>query len=171
MSRSGDIWLEGERELFLNMQRVIDSNLKAARKGIREGAMVIINDAKVNLRDNHSVVTGQLRASGKVQAVQDDPDAVDAGFFGNGKGYAAFVEFGRRSGKMPPVDVIIQWFRKKFGLDEKAATARGWASARAIARKGTKPHPFFAPAIEKNQKAIAQEIKKAIQNDINKNGK
>lgn len=171
MRAGQNIWLEGERELYLNMQRVMGSNLTAARQGIREGAMVIVNDAKENLRGNHSVVTGQLRASGRVQAVQDDPDAVDAGFFSEGQGYAAFVEYGRRAGKMPPVDFIIQWFRKKFGMDEKEARARGWASARAIARKGTKPHPFFAPAVEKNKKAISEAIKKAISNDINKNGK
>lgn len=173
MSKRDVIWVEGERELFLNMQRVMGSNLSAARQGIRTGAMSIINDAKQNLRGNHSVVTGQLRASGRVQAVQGDEDAVDAGFFSSDTqgGYAYFVENGRRSGKMPPVDNIIQWFRKKFGLQEKEAKARGWASARAIARKGTRPHPFFVPAVEKNEKAITDAIQVAIQQDINNNGK
>lgn len=173
MSKRDVIWVDGERELFLNMQRVMGSNLSAARQGIRAGAMSIINDAKQNLRGNHSVVTGQLRASGRVQAVQGDEDAVDAGFFSSDTqgGYAYFVEYGRRSGKMPPVDYIIQWFRKKFGLNEKEAKARGWASARAIARKGTRPHPFFAPAVEKNKKAVEDAIKEAIAKDIEANGK
>ena len=173
MSKRDVIWVEGERELFLNMQRVMGSNLSAARQGIRAGALNIINDAKQNLRGNHSVVTGQLRASGRVQAVQGDEDAVDAGFFSNDTqgGYAYFVEYGRRSGKMPPVDYIIQWFRKKFGMNDKEAKARGWASARAIARKGTRPHPFFAPAVEKNKKAVTDAIKEAIAKDIERNGK
>ena len=57
MSKRDVIWVDGERELFLNMQRVMGSNLSAARKGIRAGALNIINDAKQNLRGNHSVVT------------------------------------------------------------------------------------------------------------------
>lgn len=171
MSRDKGIWLDGEKELFVNMQRVMDSNIAAAREGLRAGAMDIVNAAKENLRDNASVVTGQLRASGKVQAVQDDPDAVDAGFFSNGKGYAYFVEYGRRAGKLPPVDNIIQWFHKKFGMDAKEARARGWASAKAIARKGTRPHPFFAPAVEKHGKAIIEAIKKAIAKDISNGNK
>lgn len=171
MSRDKGIWLDGEKELFVNMQRVMDSNIAAAREGLQAGALDIVNAAKENLRDNESVVTGQLRASGRVQAVQDDPDAVDAGFFSDGKGYAYFVEYGRRAGKLPPVDNIIQWFRKKFGMDSKEAQARGWASARAIARKGTRPHPFFAPAVEKNGKAVLKAIKQAIANDIRNGNK
>jgi hypothetical protein len=170
MKKGDGIWLEGERELYLNMQRVLGDNLKAARTAIRYAGLDIINDAKTNLRNNGSVVTGQLRASGRVQAVEGDEDAIDAGFFSENQGYAAFVEYGRKSGKMPPVNYIIQWFRKKFGLSDKEARARGWATARVIARKGTRPHPFFAPAVEKNKKEIEKAIKEAIANDINKNG-
>lgn len=171
MSTDKGIWLDGEKDLFVNMQRVMGSNLEAARQGLQAGALEIINEAKKNLRANESVVTGQLRASGRVQAVQDDPDAVDAGFFSDGKGYAAYVEYGRKAGKMPPVEFIIQWFRKKYGMPEQEARARGWASARAIARKGTRPHPFFAPAVEKHGKAIVEAIKKAIAKDISNGNK
>jgi hypothetical protein len=34
--------------------------------------------------------------------------------------------------------------------------------ARAIARKGTRPHPFFGPAVEKNKKAVVDAIAEAI---------
>lgn len=168
-----EIKLEGERELYIKMQHAIDNNLQAAREGLQAGAMQIINDAKQNLRNNGSIVTGQLRASGKVQAVKGDPDAIDAGFFSNDNagGYAYFVEYGRRAGKMPPVDVIIQWLRKKFRLDAKDAIARGWHKARAIASKGTKPHPFFAPAVEKNRAEIEKAVGQAMTKDINGNGK
>lgn len=173
MSIDKGIWLDGEKELFVNMQRVMRSNLEAAREGLQAGAMDIINEAKQNLRNNGSISTGQLRASGKVQTVQNDPDAVDAGFFSDDTrgGYAYFVENGRRSGKMPPVDYLIQWFRKKFGMDEKEARASGWATARTIARKGTTPHPFFAPAVEKHRKSIEKAIKQAIAKDISNGNK
>lgn len=172
MSKNDVIWVEGEKALFLKMQRSMDVSISSARSALRTAGMNIINDAKVNLRNNKSVVTGQLRASGKVQAVEGDPDSIDAGFFSDKTqgGYAFFVENGRRSGRMPPVDNLIQWFRKKFRLTEKVARARGWAKAKSIAKKGTKPHPFFGPAVEKNKEAITKAISEAVKKEVDKNG-
>lgn len=168
MAKKDVIWVDGERELFLNMQRTMDGTLKAAMQGIEKAALSIIADAKDNLKGNHSVVTGQLRASGRVQRVEGDEQALDAGFFSQDTtgGYASFVEYGRRAGKMPPVQYIIQWVRKKFQADEKTAKARGWAIARKIAKKGTKPHPFFAPAVEKNKGEVEAAIKTAYEQAI-----
>lgn len=162
-----ELWLEGERELFANMQKKLGGLGKAGREALQKGGMLIVNDAKANLRNNGSVVTGLLRSSGKVQTVQGDPDAVDAGFFSQQTtgGYAFFVEYGRRAGKMPPPDMLIQWCRKKLRLPEKIAKARGWAMARKIAKKGTRPHPFFGPAVEKNKKAVVDAIADAISNE------
>lgn len=159
-----ELWLEGERELFANMQKKLGGLGKAGREALQKGGMLIVNDAKANLRNNGSVVTGLLRSSGKVQTVQGDPDAVDAGFFSQQTtgGYAFFVEYGRRAGKMPPPDMLIQWCRKKLRLPDKIAKARGWAMARKIAKKGTRPHPFFGPAVEKNKKAVVDAIAEAI---------
>lgn len=159
-----ELWLEGERELFANMQKKLGGLGAAGRKALQQGGMTIVNDAKVNLRNNGSVVTGLLRSSGKVQKVQGDEDAIDAGFFSQETtgGYAFFVEYGRRAGKMPPPDMLIEWCRKKLRLPEKIAKARGWAMARKIAKQGTRPHPFFAPAVDKNKKAVVDAIAEAI---------
>ena len=169
MAKKNDmVWVEGERELFLNMQRTMDGTMQKAMQGLEKAALNIIADAKENLKGNHSVVTGQLRASGRVQRVEGDEQAIDAGFFSEGSesGYAYFVEYGRRSGKMPPLFVIKQWVRKKFGVDAKEAKSIGFLIARKIAKKGTKPHPFFAPAVEKNKKQINEAITMAIQSEI-----
>ena len=159
-----ELWLEGERELFANMQKKLGGLGKAGREALQKGGMLIVNDAKVNLRNNRSVVTGMLRSSGKVQKVLGDEDAIDAGFFPQQTtgGYAFFVEYGRRAGKMPPPDMLIEWCRKKLRLPEKLAKLRGWAMARTIAKKGTRPHPFFGPAVEKNKKAVVDAIAEAI---------
>lgn len=173
-SRNGaDIWLEGERELFVNMQRRMDGCTEAARRGLQKAGMQIVADAKENLRGNHSVVTGQLRASGKVQKVEGDPDAIDAGFFSHmGKGYALFVEYGRKAGKMPPADEIMQWVRKKLRIaDENIAKGIGFVIARTIGKRGTRPHPFFAPAVEKNKKAVVDAISEAVNKETKKDGK
>lgn len=186
MGSGKDIWVEGERELYMNMQRVLGENLAAARKGLQEAGLEIIADAKENLRNNRSVATGLLRASGKVQKIQGDPDAIDVGFFSQkSKGYAFFVEYGRRAGKMPPVDEIFAYLKKtrsrhnlKANLKIINARARkpktaadylykvAWAMAKAIGKRGTRPHPFFTPAVKKNEKKVADAIAKAIQEDI-----
>lgn len=173
MSKGVDVWLEGERELYVNMQRRLDGCTSAARKGIRKAGLKIVNDAKENLRSNKSVVTGQLRASGKVQAVEGDKDAIDAGFFGkDGKGgYAYYVEYGRRAGGFPPIDVIVQWVKKKLRIrKENEANGIGFMIARSIAKKGTKPHPFFAPAIDKNENAVMDYIAEELEKETKKNG-
>lgn len=169
------IEVEGLRELHLVMEKKAEETISAGRKGLRASGMNIIADAKNNLRGNHSVVTGGLRASGKVQKVEDDPDAIDAGFFaqGSSQGYAYFVEYGRRATKTTIAGVptlrqaIEQWLRKKFGMAEgKELRSRAFLISRAIHKKGTKPHPFFAPAVEKNkadiERAIGNEIKEVL---------
>ena len=168
MSGRGDIWIEGERELYANMQKHLVTLTDNSRRGLRKAGMNIIADAKANLRSNGSVVTGMLRASGRVQAVDGDPDSIDVGFFGNDTagGYAYFVESGRRSGKMPPIKMLMEWARKKLRLDEKEARNAGFLIARKIAKKGTRPHPFFGPAVEKNKKAIEDAVAQSIRKDL-----
>ena len=184
MSGQG-IWIEGERELYANMQKSLFQVTEAGRKGLRKAGMNILADAKQNLRGNHSVVTGQLRASGRVQAVADDKDAIDVGFFSQDSqfGYAYFVEYGRRAGKMPPVDYIMEWLRKKssafrsasrwakkFKISsvdmDKMLRSNAFALAKTIAKKGTRPHPFFAPAVEKNRADIENAIGSAVKEEL-----
>lgn len=167
MSAKQGIWVDGERELYLNMQKTLDRSLRAGMKGLESAALNIIADAKENLRGNESVVTGQLRASGRVQRAQDDSQALDAGFFGQGSsGYAVFVEYGRRAGKFPPLDYIVQWVRKKLRLPDREARSVGFLIARKIAKKGTKPHPFLGPAVEKNREKVNEAITMAIKDAI-----
>lgn len=185
------IRVEGERELQMKMQRFMTANLTSARQSLAEAGMLIVNDAKDNLRQNKSIATGQLRASGRAQAVEGDPDAVDVGFFSEGTqgGYAAYVEYGRRSGKMPPVEMLMEWLRKKTTTSRALQSAivhiegrrrrrenaytkddllrsAAWGLAKSIAKKGTQPHPFFTPAVEKNKKAVTDAIQEAIRKDI-----
>lgn len=186
MSGQG-IWIEGERELYANMQKSLFQVTEAGRKGLRKAGMNILADAKQNLRGNHSVVTGQLRASGRVQAVADDKDAIDVGFFSQDSqfGYAYFVEYGRRAGKMPPVNMLMEWLRKKSSnrkgksalqsavqfanaYSKKPVTAddllrrSAWGLAKWIAKNGTRPHPFFKPAVEKNRASIENAISESV---------
>lgn len=163
MSEVGSIELEGVDELLKALAKCDRDVVEAAMQGIEAGAMDLIADAKENLRENSSVVTGLLRASGHVTRKKDD---ITAGFFdttNRNSGYALFVEYGRRSGKMPPPDEISAWVYKKFHLkDWKAANSLGWAIAKRIAQQGTQPHPFFGPAVKKNQNKIIKAVRDAV---------
>ena len=163
---NGSIRLEGLDEVLRNLEGIKPVVQKAAMKGLQAGAMDIIADAQTNLRTNGSVVTGLLRQSGRTQKV--DELTLDVGFFdttNKGSGYAFYVENGRRAGKMPPPDELIQYCRKKLRMSEREAKKAGWAMALRIARKGTRPHPFFNPAINKKRKKILDRL----ENEIKKN--
>ena len=163
---NGSIRLEGLDEVLRNLEGIKPVVQKAAMKGLQAGALDIIADAQTNLRTNGSVVTGLLRQSGRTQKV--DELTLDVGFFdtsNKGSGYAIYVENGRRAGKMPPPEELIQYCRKKLRMSEREAKKAGWAMALRIARKGTRPHPFFNPAINKNRKKILDRL----ENEIKKN--
>lgn len=160
----GSIQVEGLSDVLRGLDKATADVRRAAMKGLQEGALGIIADAKQNLWRGGSVVTGLLRASGRVQKVNDM--TLDAGFFDTTNrqgGYAMFVEYGRRAGRMPPPDELGQWAYKKYDLTDRAvARGLGWALAVMIARKGTKPHPFFKPAVTKNRRKLLSTLSKAI---------
>ena len=167
---AGSISVEGMNEVLAAIRKVAPQVQQATMKGLQEGGLAIIADAKDNLRQNHSVVTGLLRASGKVQKVDDE--TLEVGFFDtkNQEGYAAYVEYGRRSGRFPPLQNLAAWAYKKFHLkDWRAANALGFQIARKIAREGSTPHPFFGPAIEKNKENIVKRVQAAVGDLLNKN--
>lgn len=165
MNQGGSIELEGLDQFLKALQKCDRNVVESAMTGMAAGAQEMINDAKENLRENTSVVTGLLRKSGHVERKKDQ-DEITAGFFdttNRNSGYALFVEYGRRAGKMPPPDEIGAWVYKKFHLDDwKAANSLGWAIAKRIAREGTQPHPFFGPAVKKNLNKIVNAVRDAV---------
>ena len=163
MSETGAIYVEGLDELLRKMDRLPAEVQRECFKAMQRASLDIIADAKSNLRANGSVVTGNLRASGKVQKV--DEKTLDVGFFSSdveNKGYARYVEYGRKPGKMPPPDILEAWAYKKFRLSHKDARSAAWALARSIAKKGTKARPFFEPAVESGWRKMIDKIAKIV---------
>ena len=170
MAYGGSIGVEGLEQVLKAMRKSAGLFQQAAMKGLRKGGMDVIADAKTNLRQNHSVVTGLLRASGKVNKVDDE--TLEVGFFDtqNQEGYASYVEYGRRAGRFPPLQNLAAWAYKKFHLkDWRAANALGFQVARKIAREGSQPHPYFGPALEKNKNNIVKRVQEAVGDLLNKN--
>ena len=162
MSETGAIYVEGLDELLRKMDRLPAEVQRECFKAMQTASLDIIADAKSNLRVNRSVVTGNLRASGKVQKVDDK--TLDVGFFSSDsdKGYASYVEYGRKPGKMPPPDILEAWAYKKFRLSHKDARSMAWALAHSIAKKGTKARPFFEPAVESGWRKMIDKIAKIV---------
>ena len=162
MSETGAIYVEGLDELLRKMDSLPAEMQRKCFKAMQSASLDIIADAKNNLRVNGSVVTGNLRASGKVQKVDDK--TLDVGFFSSDseKGYARYVEYGRKPGKMPPPDILEAWAYKKFRLSHKDARSMAWALAHSIAKKGTKARPFFEPAVESGWRKMIDKIAKIV---------
>lgn len=165
-----EVSITGQQELF-NALRNFEQQavLKDADLALRRAGMNIIQDAQRNIREKGITTTGRLISSGKVQKTHEAGGGYDVGFMEGEKNYAGAVEFGRRPGRMPPPSMMEQYAYKKLHLkDRKQSRAIGWAMAKSIAKKGTKPHPYFVPAVTKNQGTIIREISEAIQRTINR---
>ena len=67
--------------------------------------------------------------------------------------YSPYVEFGTRP-HFPPPGALQPWARR-HGIS-------AFALARAIARRGTKAHPFMRPALEKNKPNIRLFLADAV---------
>ena len=170
MTDNGSIRLEGMQELLRAMSaRRVEINREAA-EGLKRAGMGVIADAQRNLRQNTSWVTGLLGNSGKV--IDNGDEGLDVGFFDqstNTEGYAMYVEYGRRAGKMPPPDALEEWVYKKLRVrDRKVARSIGWAMAVNIARRGTRPHAYFNPAVQKWRDRIVRTISAAVKKVIAK---
>jgi HK97 gp10 family phage protein len=171
MAKNDVIWVEGEKELYLNMQKSMFGTVKAGREALQKAALQIVADAVQNIRNNKSWTTGGLANSGKVQRVEGSEDEIDAGFFSTETtgGYAAYVEYGTRGGGERTIKSMIpritQWLIKKgkFGANGKSLA---FFISRKIVRRGTRPHPFLAPAVEKNKKAVEKAITEGVKESI-----
>lgn len=161
------IQITGLQELNASLAKMGPAVIAAADRGLKTAGMHIIADAQDTLRRENINTTGLLSQSGKVVK---DKDGYDVGFMSD-KSYASAVEYGRRAGRIPPPDVMAAYAYKKFHLnDRKLARAIGWGLAINIGKHGTRPHPFFGPAVQKNQGRVVSAIKDAVAHVINRTG-
>lgn len=161
-----EVKIEGLRELIADFSETKKVTASAMKKGLQAAGLEIVNEAKQNLNHNKTNNTGTLRASGKVQKADD---GVDAGFFseGSSEGYASFVEYGRgptkKAGQIPLRTTLKAWVHRKLGIPYgKELDSATFLIARKIHRKGTKPQPFFVPAVKKIEEKIDDIVSKYI---------
>lgn len=154
-----EIDIEGLNDLHVKFDRVTREVFREADEGLKKGGMKIIADAQQNLRTNGTNYTGLLSNSGKTQKIDV---GYDVGFFPSNKGYAEAVEYGKKAGSFPPLAEIRAWAKKKLRIEERRLNSAAFFISRKIARKGTRPQPFFTPAVQKNQQEIMDAISEAV---------
>ena len=105
--------------------------------------------------------------------MQKDGEEIDAGFFSSGsdEGYAAAVEYGRgptkRAGEIPLRTTLKAWVHRKLGVPYgKGLDRAAFLIARKIHREGTKPQPFFVPAVKKVEDKIHDIVSKFIDDSL-----
>ncbi len=92
--------------------------------------------------------------------------------------YWKYVEYGRRSGKFPPVDKILNWIRVKpviprpFNGKLPTEQQLAFLISRKIAREGTKARNILELTLEEINQEYEEKIEEAfskdIENEVNK---
>ena len=165
------VTITGLPELNAALQKLGPAVLAAADRGLKSAGMHIIADAQDTLKRENINTTGLLSQSGRVERTNEDGGGYDVGFMNGEKSYASAVEYGRQPGRIPPPDVMEAYARKKYHVqDRKTARAIGWGLAVNIGKHGTHPHPFFGPAVQRNQGRVVSTLQSAMAQVINRTG-
>ena len=91
--------------------------------------------------------------------------------------YWKYIEYGRRPGKMPPLDVIEKWIKVKQIIPHSMTLKSGktvipsvkqlsFLIARSIGQRGIQPRPFFKKSFEEAKREFLHIIEKAVITDI-----
>lgn len=169
------------QRLNMNFDEFARELMLVCKEALKNLGQRIVSQAQMNLKRGKNVATSLLINSGRTAEHADG--SILAGFPTK---YAYYVEFGRRAGKWPPFNEILQWVkirriatlhnrqeRKELGvtklqdyITETYNTA--FLIQRSIGTKGTKPHPFLRLAFEKNKRLYEQVIRKGAAKIMNK---
>ena len=91
--------------------------------------------------------------------------------------YWKYIEYGRRPGKMPPLDVIEKWINVRRIIPHSMTLKSGktvipsvkqlsFLIARKISRDGIRSRPFFKQSFEDAKREFLYKIEEAILADI-----
>lgn len=123
------------------------------------------------IRDNKKA-SGKLISSLKPVTIQFKNNKFEADI--SIASYWKYVEYGRRPGKFPPVNKILDWIKIKpviprpmNGLKPPTKPQLAFLIARKIARDGIKPGNQFEEALKLSWKKWEQPISNAISKDLN----
>ncbi len=146
------ISIKGGDQIIASFNASKDILHKAVSEGLETSAKIVQQRSRRKVGSPPTVNTGELARSINYKSMGKLSIRVGA----DAK-YAPFVEYGRGAGRMPPVAPIERWAQTKLG-----ARGAGFAIARKIARRGTKPQPYFFPAVEQSLAEIKRVFEQSI---------
>lgn len=137
MKFHADIHARQVREAF---QKAPATMRREIRPFLLRGAFVIANEMRLRAPKAFSTLTKSIKPdkSGDLEYT-----------IGPHVGYAAYVEFGRKAGGLPPVQAILDWVKvKRLSPRHPGYSQRdlAWAIARKIQLLGIPARPFAIPA-------------------------
>ena len=152
------------------------SDFKHTMKALREFGKFIVTNYKSQL-EAEQMNNGELYRTIKYSVSTGNSGWVISVSLAN---YWKYIEYGRRPGKMPPLDVIEKWIDVKQIKPHSMTLKSGktviptppqlpFLIARSIGRRGIAPKPLFKNSFEAAKKQFIQVIKDAITQDIKEN--
>lgn len=128
------------------------------RRALKQALKVITDDIRANIRGEDSFSSGALYRSIKDELF-DERGTLRGRVFSTAA-HAVWVERGRRPGKQPPKEAILDWMRAR-GMEADPAVA--FLIARKIGREGIKARPFFQNAIDATAFEVGQIFERAAE--------
>ena len=144
-----------------DLARAFDELPKKLARGINRAMHKAVTVVQGRVVVHTPVFLGNLRGSIFTQ-VKGTPINV-IGTVATNLVYGAPVEFGRRPGRMPPVDALEMWVRRQLGVSGDEARSVAFVVARAIGRRGTKARKMF----DKGSRESVQPVLKIFTNMVN----
>lgn len=128
------------------------------------------------IREGGQVASGDLERTVQFTKVPSKNGQIYTISAGAGVDYAHYVEFGTgirgdsnfkgmrfESPDNPPVRQIYEWLQDK---GENPSWSKAWAIAWGIVKYGTRPHPFFRPAMRYLFKTLPDEVQNEVEDSI-----
>ena len=151
-------------------------DFKHTKKALRDFGQKIVDNYKAEL-EACGYQDGQLYSTLKYSVKMDNSSWLISISL---EKYWRYIEYGRRPGKMPPLEVIEKWIDVKQIHPHPMTLKSGktvkptppqlpFLIARKIGRDGIQPRPLFKKSFEAAKQQFIQVIKDAITQDIKEN--
>lgn len=176
MSATVRITIDTERamEAFRKAHEVMERHVDGA---LEQGAQHIAREARRRVPTFHSNLLNSIMAEplgargwSPPQAADVLPPGVLAWQARTGENYARYVEEGVRPMRSHPPGIengLLEWVRSRFAPENDKELSRiAFAVGFAIQRRGIKPRPYMAPAMEASEARVRQWMRQAVQAGI-----
>lgn len=151
---AGEARVHGIASLRRKLGLLTEAEAEATNREVRRSAVAIQAGAKKRVKVDRGELRNSISIEVRSRASAGLSNDGASAAIGTNKPHGPAVEFGRRAGKkMPPVEEIRAWARRK-GIPEDAA----FAIARKIAREGTPAAPFLFPAFEEERPKFVRRL-------------